>query len=73
MLYFFLSYCGTYPSQGVFPSNRAEALVVSPSFFRRVCPMPLPLMAKAMSFRASLIEAVFKISHYRISYRFPAS
>lgn len=27
MLYFFLSYCGIYPLQGVLPSNRAVALV----------------------------------------------
>ena len=63
-----------YPLQGVFPSNKIDSgLTVSPSFFRRVCPMSLPLMTEAMFFRASLIEAVFKISHYRISYRFPAS
>lgn len=33
MLYFFLSYCGTYPLQGVFPSSKADSgLTVSPSF-----------------------------------------
>lgn len=72
MLYFFLSYCGIYPLQGVFPLNKTDSgLTVSPIFFRRVFPMFLPLMAEAMSFRACLIEAVFKISHF--SYRFPAS
>lgn len=30
MLYFFLSYCGIYPLQGVLPSNRAVALVSPP-------------------------------------------
>lgn len=33
MLYFFLSYCGTYPLQGVFPSSKTDSgLTVSPSF-----------------------------------------